>query len=229
MTFTEVHMGHQKVPKSDFQSHFSMSKIIWIFLIFFLLKNISSEDVFCYCHFLKTSIFEPLCFLKWHPIFDGPCEHLRKSNQKIISILLIFLQKSTPCWLTSAKLHHWGHTNKDKRVQLKDKTLLYKILYFQDHAISSHPNCFVLFGHTEIVVQEVTIGDPKREYYIEVKANAVPTKEELAHALASIEQPMEGWRTFQNWFLSHLSGHFSQRQAKLKVVKIQNLYFSSLA
>ena len=65
-------------------------------------------------------------------------------------------------------------------------------LYFQDHAISSHPNCFVLFGHTEIVVQEVTIGDPKREYYIEVKANAVPTKEELAHALASIEEPIEG-------------------------------------
>ena len=30
----------------------------------------------CYCHFLKTSIFEPLCFLKWCPIFDGPCEHL---------------------------------------------------------------------------------------------------------------------------------------------------------
>ena len=23
---------------------------------------------------------------------------------------LIFLLKSTPCWLTSAKLHHWGHT-----------------------------------------------------------------------------------------------------------------------
>ena len=86
--------------------------------------------------------------------------------------------------------------------------MLYEILYFQDHAISSHPNCFVLFGHTEIVVQEVTIGDPKREYYIEVKANAVPTKEELAHALASIEQPMEGWRTFQNWFLSRLTTVF---------------------
>ena len=22
-----------------------------------------------------------------------------------------FLLKSSPCWLTSAKLHHWGHTN----------------------------------------------------------------------------------------------------------------------
>jgi hypothetical protein len=66
---------------------------------------------FCYCHFLKTSIFEKLCFLKWCQIFDGPCEHLWNSNQKIIFILLIFSLKSTPCWLTSAKLHHWGHTN----------------------------------------------------------------------------------------------------------------------
>ena len=54
--------------------------------------------------FLKTSILEPLCFLKWCPIFDGPCEHLWKSNQKIIFILLIFLLKSTPCWLTTPPL-----------------------------------------------------------------------------------------------------------------------------
>ena len=33
---------------------------------------------------------------------DDPCEHLCKSNQKNIFLLLIFL-------LTSAKLHHWGH------------------------------------------------------------------------------------------------------------------------
>ena len=47
-----------------------------------------------YLHFLKTSIFDPLCFLKWCPIFDGPCEHLGKSNQKNIFTLLIFLLKS---------------------------------------------------------------------------------------------------------------------------------------
>ena len=28
LTFTDVHMGRQKVPKSEFQSHFSMSKVI---------------------------------------------------------------------------------------------------------------------------------------------------------------------------------------------------------
>ena len=32
LTFTDVHMGHQKVPKSDFQSQFSMSKNDRIFL-----------------------------------------------------------------------------------------------------------------------------------------------------------------------------------------------------
>ena len=65
---------------------------------FFSLKNISLEEGFL--------------FLKWCIIFDGPSEHLWKSNQKNIFILLIFLLKSTACWLTSAKLHHWGHTNK---------------------------------------------------------------------------------------------------------------------
>ena len=39
-------MGRQKVPKSDLQSQFSMSKIIRIFLNFFSLKNISLEEGF---------------------------------------------------------------------------------------------------------------------------------------------------------------------------------------
>jgi hypothetical protein len=39
LTFTDVHMGRQKVPKSDFQSHFSMSKIIRIFLNFFFIEE----------------------------------------------------------------------------------------------------------------------------------------------------------------------------------------------
>ena len=110
MTFTDVHRGRQKVPKSDFQSQFSMSKIIRIFLNFFSQNNISLGP-----HFLKNTFFdnfktERLLFLKWRLIFDGPCEHLWKSNQKIILILLIFLLKSSSCWLTSAQLHHWGHT-----------------------------------------------------------------------------------------------------------------------
>ena len=39
LTFTDVHMGRQKVPKSDFQSQFSMSKIIRIFLNFFFTEE----------------------------------------------------------------------------------------------------------------------------------------------------------------------------------------------
>ena len=39
LTFADVHMGRQKVPKSDFQSQFSMSKIIRIFLIFFFIEE----------------------------------------------------------------------------------------------------------------------------------------------------------------------------------------------
>ena len=39
LTFTDVHIGRQKVPKSDFQSQFSISKIIRIFLIFFFIEE----------------------------------------------------------------------------------------------------------------------------------------------------------------------------------------------
>ena len=109
LTFIQVGYGH--TVKSDFQSQFSMSKIIWIFPNFFFIEEYQfRRRFFVIVIFLKTSIFEPLCFLKWCPIFNGPCEHLWKSNQKTIFILLTFLLKSTPCWLTSAKPHHWGHT-----------------------------------------------------------------------------------------------------------------------
>ena len=67
LTFTDVHMGRQKVPKSDFQSQFSVSKIIRIFLIFFSLKNISLEKDFCYLYFLKT--FWTTFFSKMVPNF----------------------------------------------------------------------------------------------------------------------------------------------------------------
>ena len=56
-------------------------------------------------------------FIFWAPLWSvlkrndfSLCEHLYRSNQSIIFILLIFCLKSTPCWLTSAKLYHWGHT-----------------------------------------------------------------------------------------------------------------------
>ena len=61
--------------------------------------------------------------------------------------------------------------------------------FFQDHAVASHPMCFPLFGHTDIVIEEVTVEDKKSEYYIEVKAEQAPSELELASALASLEEP----------------------------------------
>merc|ERR1712051_506456 len=63
--------------------------------------------------------------------------------------------------------------------------------FFQDHAVASHPMCSALFGHTDIVIQEVSIEDQKPEYYIEVRAEEVPSESELASALAALEEPSE--------------------------------------
>ena len=68
--------------------------------LFLSLNNISLEE-----DFLSLSIFEPLCFLKWCPILDSPCEHLWKSNQKYF-YFTDFFAKIYPF----VKLHHWGHT-----------------------------------------------------------------------------------------------------------------------
>ena len=53
----------RKVPKLDFQCEFSMSKIIWIFLIFFTLKikNLGAHFV-KKKYFLVTSILKPLFY-----------------------------------------------------------------------------------------------------------------------------------------------------------------------
>ena len=73
----------QKVPKFDFQSQYVMSKIIEIFLIFFIFHwRISiQEHIFCYWHTLITLIFKSLYFLKWCPIFDtSPLTQFPKFN-----------------------------------------------------------------------------------------------------------------------------------------------------
>ena len=50
LTFTDVHMDRQKVPKSDFQSQFSMSKNVRIFL----KKNFIEEYQFRSIFIVKT-------------------------------------------------------------------------------------------------------------------------------------------------------------------------------
>jgi hypothetical protein len=54
LTF-KVNFLCQKLFKSNFFFHWKIS--FW-------------GHIFCYWHFLKTSIFKPLYFLKWRPIFD---------------------------------------------------------------------------------------------------------------------------------------------------------------
>ena len=56
----------------DFQSQFSMSKIIGIFLNLFLIEDYCFRGMFFYhWYFFKTSIFEALYFLKMSSIFVG--------------------------------------------------------------------------------------------------------------------------------------------------------------
>ena len=106
LTFTDVHMGRRKVPKSDFQSHFSMSKIIRIFLIFFSLKNISLEESFLLLSFFENFNFWTTLFFKMVPNFWQSVW----TSVKVKSKKYFYFTDSTPCWLTSAKLHHWGYT-----------------------------------------------------------------------------------------------------------------------
>ena len=77
---TQWKWGGQKVPKFDFQSQFSMSKMIRIFLNFFSLKNINLGD-----HFLLLTFFDKINFLttlllKLGQIFDEVA-NLGKSTQ----------------------------------------------------------------------------------------------------------------------------------------------------
>ena len=46
MTFTDVHMDRQKVPKYDFQSQFSMSKNVQIFLKKKFIEEYQSRTTF---------------------------------------------------------------------------------------------------------------------------------------------------------------------------------------
>ena len=59
MTFTDVHMGRKKVPISDFQSPFSMSKNVRIFL-----KNIFIEEYQFRTTFFDNFKIEDFLFLK---------------------------------------------------------------------------------------------------------------------------------------------------------------------
>ena len=84
--------SRQKVPKSDIQSQFSMSKIIRIFLKNFTLKNINLEAHYLFLLILCSIKIEQLLFLKFLKIlafFDGYFWPFNKSHEKIKSIFVI--------------------------------------------------------------------------------------------------------------------------------------------
>ena len=53
---------HQKSWNLDIQSQFSMSKIVWIFLIFFHWRISIEDQIFGKTHFLITSILRSFCY-----------------------------------------------------------------------------------------------------------------------------------------------------------------------
>ena len=72
----------QKVPKFDFQSQFSMSKITWIFLNFFHWRIPIQEHIFCYCHFLINHFW---FFLLQNDALFLIARHWSKTQNSIIS------------------------------------------------------------------------------------------------------------------------------------------------
>ena len=82
----------QKVPKSDFQSRFSTSKILWIFLRKILLKNINLGGTFLFLSILCSFKIEQHLFLKFLKIlafFDSYFWPFKKTHEKIIAIFVI--------------------------------------------------------------------------------------------------------------------------------------------
>ena len=87
------------MPILDFQSKFSTSKIIWGFP-FFSLKNTNLG-----AHFLITSTFKSLYFLKWCPIFDtSPSTQFSNSNNFLW--FCVFLGKNLFSFLPPVWKHH---------------------------------------------------------------------------------------------------------------------------
>ena len=78
----------QKWQNFDFQSQFSMSKIIPIYLKKISLKNMILGAHFLLLTFSKTSIFKPLYFLKWRLIF-GNFNSTERRTKKLFKWLVV--------------------------------------------------------------------------------------------------------------------------------------------
>ena len=92
--------------KVNFLCQFSKSfESFWffVFVFVFLSKNFSLKKDFCYCHFLKTSIFEPLCFRNgaqflWSEVCEGQIKNYFYFTDCFVKIysLLTRVRKTPP-------------------------------------------------------------------------------------------------------------------------------------
>ena len=96
----------QKCQNLTFKFNFNVKNYPKLSQFFFHWEILIQEHNFCYWHFLITSTFKSLYFLKWCPVFDtSPSTQFSKFNnflwacQFLVKIFLIF---HLPFW----KLHN---------------------------------------------------------------------------------------------------------------------------
>ena len=112
--FLSLAVSWVKVVKNgkilNFQSQFSMSKIIRIFLNFFSLKNLNLGAHLLLLTFLKTSIFKPLYFLIWRLIFDDFYSTERETQKLFKRLVVGFGPKGMSGRMCDIVHYKWGHT-----------------------------------------------------------------------------------------------------------------------
>ena len=106
----------KKCLNLTFKVNFLCQKSFESFWFFFSLKNISLEEGFLLWSFFENFNFWTTLFSKMMPNFWRSVWTPVKVKSKNYFYFTIFLLKSTRCWLTFAKLHHWGHTNLHERL-----------------------------------------------------------------------------------------------------------------
>ena len=89
----EVSKSVKKCQNLTFKVNFLCQKLSEFFSIFLHWRILLQEHIFCYWHFLITSIFKSLYLLKWCPIFDTSPLHQFSKFNNFIWLQLIFRQK----------------------------------------------------------------------------------------------------------------------------------------
>ena len=123
LSLTFIYLGHQKVPKFDFQSQFLRSKIFvesFLIYLFFIEKYQISIILFAIGIFGNLNFWPPL-FSKimlnfWRLIWKSVKSQIKKKYFSITN----FWVKIYSSWPLSLKLHHWSKL-KDMLVNIEVK------------------------------------------------------------------------------------------------------------